>query len=96
MSYVREPVPHSHPCGICTRLGACSCSYPAVSTDFICDGCHYARAVEAGAAPLEHHPWLNQEDVQTLLNALVTLRRDQTGRSLADRLQAVLEKVVAS
>jgi hypothetical protein len=95
MTYVREPIPHSHPCGICTRLGACSCDYPAVSTDFVCDSCHYDQA-RAEDADLRLHLELTTQDVDVLQTAILTLWMDQTHRTLADRVRAIIFRAVPS
>jgi hypothetical protein len=86
---------HDHPCGICTRLGACSCDYPAVSTDFICDSCHYdqARAEEADQGLYLE---LTGEDFAVLQTAVQALWMDQTHRTLADRVRAIIFRAVPS
>lgn len=97
MDYKREPIPHTHPCGYCTRLKPCSCDFPASNPGFICDDCSIREHGDPRPpTPLEHHPWLNETDVRTLQAVLYTLRYDQTSRSLAGRLEALIEKVVTS
>jgi molybdopterin-guanine dinucleotide biosynthesis protein A len=82
---------HDHPCGICTRLAPCSCDYPAVSTDFVCDQCH-ERATANFVFTLRFGP----DDMDTLMAVLHAVRADQTSRGLGDRLQAILDRVVIS
>jgi hypothetical protein len=86
---------HDHPCSICTRLGACSCDYPAVSTDFVCDSCHYdqARAEEADQGLYLE---LTGEDFAVLQTAIIALWMDQTHRTLADRVRAIIFRAVPS
>lgn len=80
---------HDHPCGICTRLGACSCPYPAVSTDFVCDRC--TETAEQSILYLECS--LDNAEMATLTDVLHALRRDQWNGALGDRFLAILTKM---
>lgn len=100
MTPVNQPQIHTHPCGYCTRLKPCSCPYPAVSSDFICDECRDRwdrNRWDINTMPTtdrERVVTIEPTDLDTLMAVLVVLRQDQTSRSLADRYHAILEKVV--
>jgi len=88
-----EPTQHSHPCGYCTLLKPCSCEYPALSEDFICDDCAGRWNQDTAEVHTIH---LDRVDLDTLRGAHYMLSRDQTYRSLADRLQGIIDRVVVS
>jgi hypothetical protein len=95
MSYVREPIPHSHPCGVCTKLKPCSCDYPAVSTDFVCDYCHNLGLVVEEPSQVLYLE-LTTQDIDVLQTAILALWMDQTHRTLADRVRAIIFRAVPS
>lgn len=83
---IRNNPVHDHPCGYCSKLGECSCSYPALREGFVCEVCR----------PGQQSIALSPEDKATLESALYVLDHDQTYRSLADRMRALVDRVVTT